>query len=107
MSFFELSKLPVKEIIKGYHARAIHTGTMSYLFWSVEEGAVIPEHSHMHEQVANVLKGKFELTVNGDTRLLEPGMVAVIPPHVTHSGKAITACELLDVFRPEREDYKF
>ncbi len=107
MPFVELAALPTKEIIKGYHGKAIHTGTMSYMYWTVEEGAAIPEHSHLHEQVAHVLKGKFELTVNGETRVLEPGVVAVIPPFAKHGGKAITPCELLDVFNPEREDYKF
>jgi quercetin dioxygenase-like cupin family protein len=107
MPFVHLHTLPTKEIIKGYHAKAIHTGSMSYMYWTVEEGATIAEHSHMHEQVANILKGKFELTVDGETCVLEPGIVAVIPPYVKHSGKAITWCELLDVFNPEREDYKF
>jgi mannose-6-phosphate isomerase-like protein (cupin superfamily) len=62
----------------------------------------IPEHSHLHKQVAHVLKGIFELTVDGETQLLKPGIVAVIPPHVKHGGRAITSCELLDVFYPEK-----
>ena len=107
MAFVQIKDQPVKEIIKGYHARAVHTGTMTFLYWRVEKDAVMPEHSHMHEQVAHVLTGSFELTVDGETRLLEPGITAVIPPHVKHGGRAITACELLDVFHPEREDYKF
>jgi quercetin dioxygenase-like cupin family protein len=67
----------------------------------------MPIHSHIHEQVAHVLKGRFELTVGDETKVLEPGIVAVIPPNLPHGGKAITDCELLDVFHPEREDYKF
>lgn len=107
MPFVAVDSLPSKEIIKGYTARTIHTGTMTLVYWTVEEGAAMPEHSHLHEQIAHVLKGRFELMVGGETRVLEAGTVAVIPPHVRHGGRALTPCDLLDVFHPEREDYKF
>ncbi len=107
MPFIELDHLNAKTIIKGYEARAIHTGTMTLVYWKVKAGAQMPLHSHLHEQVAHVLEGQFELTLDSETKILEPGMVAVIPPHRMHGGKAITNCLLLDVFQPEREDYKF
>lgn len=107
MPFVDISALAIKEVIPGYRGRAVHTGTMTFMYWAVDADAVIPEHSHLHEQVAHVLSGKFELTINGETELLEPGKVAVIPPNSKHGGRAITQCELLDVFLPEREDYKF
>jgi quercetin dioxygenase-like cupin family protein len=107
MPFIDINTLNKKEVIAGYTGRTIHTGTMTFMYWTVEEGAIMLEHQHVHEQIAHVLKGKFELTVNGETRLLEPGIVAVIPSNVRHGGRAITHCELLDVFNPEREDYKF
>jgi quercetin dioxygenase-like cupin family protein len=107
MSFIELDSLNEKEVFPGYRGRAIHTGNNTHIYWKVTAGAAVPEHSHLHQQVVNVLQGAFELTVDGKTELLQPGKVAVIPPHVRHSGRAVTYCELLDVFYPEREDYKF
>lgn len=107
MYFRQLEQLPRKEVIPGYEACSIHTGTMTFMYWKVAEGAVMPRHQHIHEQVAHVLTGRFELTVDDQTRILEPGTVAVIPPNVPHGGRALTHCTLLDVFHPEREDYKF
>jgi quercetin dioxygenase-like cupin family protein len=107
MPFIKINTLPSKEIIEGYTARTIHTGKMTFVYWTVKKGAAIPQHEHLHQQVAHVLNGEFELTVDGETRILIPGTVAVIPSHIKHGGKALTDCELLDVFEPEREDYKF
>lgn len=107
MPFIALSSLPSKEVVPGYVGRAVHTGMLTFMYWTVTEGAIMPVHAHLHEQTAQVLSGTFELSVNNETQLLEPGMIAVIPPFQQHGGRAITACELLDVFYPEREDYKF
>ena len=107
MYFINIASLNEKEVFPGYKGRAVHTGNVTHIYWKVEAGSAVPEHSHPHEQVAHVLNGKFELTVGGETAVLEPGTVAIIPPHIKHSGRAVTYCELLDIFYPEREDYKF
>ena len=107
MSFILTSDLTEKEVIRGYKGRAIHTGNVSLMYWTVDKDAVMPVHQHKQEQIAHVLDGSFELTVNGETKVLVPGMVAVIPPFIPHGGKALTPCSLLDIFYPEREDYKF
>jgi len=103
----ELKDLPQKETFPGYTGRFIHTQNMTFAYWHVKAGSIAPEHSHMHEQVAQITEGKFILTVDGHPIELEPGKVVVIPANVKHSGIAVTDCQLLDVFSPVREDYRF
>ncbi len=101
-----LSHLPSKQLLLGFHGRFIHTEKTTLSFWEIEEGAILPEHSHPHEQSSIVLEGRMELTIDGQTRVYEPGLVAVIAPHIVHSGRALSACKILDVFCPVREEYK-
>lgn len=106
MNFFKnFSNKPTHEIAPGFRGRFEHSKSITMAFWEIDEGSVLPEHSHHHEQIATVYKGKFELTVDGITQVLVPGMTAIIPSNVKHSGLAKTDCEITDVFTPIREDY--
>ncbi|MGE0084205.1 MAG: cupin domain-containing protein [Desulfococcaceae bacterium] len=106
MGFVDMNALKVREMLPGLRARFVHTGNMTFSYWNIDAGAVLPEHSHPHEQVANMLEGEFELTVNGESKRMLPGDVCVIPPNARHSGRAFTDCRVLDVFHPVREDYR-
>lgn len=102
----KLAEIVPKEIMPGYHGKLVHTQNMSLAFWEVDAGAKVPEHAHMNEQVMQVLEGKFEFTLDGITKTYEPGDLVIIPPHVPHSGLALTPCKLMDVFSPTREEYR-
>jgi len=101
-----LATIASKEIMPGLHGKLVHAENMSIAFWDVENGAEVPEHSHMNEQVMHVIEGEFELTLDGETKSYHPGDIVVIAPHKKHSGKALTPCKLMDVFSPVREEYK-
>lgn len=106
MKLHELRRIDQQEPFPGFRGRFIHSDTMTFAYWSIEAGAALPEHSHPHEQVAHGLEGEFELTVEGETTVLRPGDILVVPSDAVHSGRALTACRVLEVFHPVREEYR-
>lgn len=104
--FRSFGNINPKEIAPGFSSKFIHTANNTLNFIEAKAGSTVPLHQHLHEQLSFVLKGKFELTVDGEAKILEPGLFAVIPPNTIHGGTAVTDCKLIDVFSPAREDYK-
>jgi quercetin dioxygenase-like cupin family protein len=105
MTFVDLNNLKEYEFAKGVRARIINCDSMSISYVNLDAGAAMPEHNHINEQVVNVIEGELELTVNGEPRVLKPGVVEVLPPDVPHGAKALTKCRVIDVFHPAREDW--
>lgn len=101
-----LKDLPTKELIPGFHAKMVHGDQLSWAFWTAKAGAEVPEHHHPHEQMMHVVEGCFEFTLDGKTQRYDAGSVVHIPSHIPHSGKALTDCQLMDVFTPVREEYR-
>src|SRR5690349_8781015 len=106
MPFYRTTGLQEREVFPGFYGRFVHGDGVTMVYWRVQEGAVLPEHSHPHEQLSNVITGRFEMTVGGETRVLEAGDVAVIPSQVLHSARALSDCYIVDAFHPVREDYR-
>lgn len=106
MTYFDLEAIERRELLPGLHVRFVHCMNMTIAYWDIEANAEMPLHSHPHEQITNVLEGRLELVVGGESRILGPGSGAVIAPDVPHSGKAIGDCRVLDVFYPVREEYR-
>ena len=101
-----LEDLESRELIQGTSVRLVHGEPMTVAHWHFQPGIPLPEHSHPHEQITNILSGEFELTVDGRPMILRAGDYLVIPPEAVHSGRSITDCTIIDVFCPVREDYQ-
>ena len=55
------SKQTPREVIPGFVGRFLHSDTMTFVLWEISAGAVLPPHSHPHEQVVNLYEGEFEM----------------------------------------------
>jgi len=107
MPFTTISTIPVREIfggtIRGHYAHADRVTVGEVL---LDADTLVPMHSHPHEQVTYVIHGRFEFTIGDDTRVMQPGDAALIPGGVTHGGRTLTACKVIDIFAPVRDEYR-
>lgn len=72
---------------------------------SFETGARGNVHSHPHTQVTYIAEGKFDFTIDGETRTVEKGDSVLMPPDAVHGVVCLEAGKLVDVFTPMREDF--
>jgi len=56
---------------------------------SFEKGTGAVEHAHPHEQIMYILEGKLEITLDGETTVMEPGGGFHAPPNTPHSVTAL------------------
>jgi len=107
MGFFTIKDLKSRILAQGVEMKTLSGERVMMAFFRLEPGAVVPEHSHPHEQMGLVLEGEFELVISGEKRVVRKGDVYHVPPEVRHSGTASRSpAQVLDVFVPPREDYK-
>ena len=106
MAFLHLDGIEEREPVAGFRARFVHAETMTVAYWNIAAGSILPEHTHPHEQIVNVMEGELELTVEGEARVLPTGSVVTLAPGVQHAGRAVTDCRVIDIYHPVREDYR-
>lgn len=70
-----------------------------------EKGATGAPHTHYHTQTTYVASGKFEFTVNGETKVVEAGDGIYMEPDALHGCTCLEAGVLIDCFSPMRADF--
>lgn len=70
-----------------------------------EKDAVGSLHHHVHRQVSYVASGKFEVTIDGNKKILQQGDCFFVVPDLVHGVLAIEAGTLVDIFTPARQDF--
>ncbi len=73
---------------------------------TLAKGSIVPPHSHPHEQLGYVARGRLEFTIGETRAVLTAGDGYTIPGGVEHSVVAQDDSIAIDVFSPVREEYK-
>ena len=71
MAHFTIRDLPPRKPGEGIEMRLIHGERMTFAYFTFAPGTPLPEHRHPHEQIGTVVKGEMELTIAGETHLVE------------------------------------
>jgi quercetin dioxygenase-like cupin family protein len=71
----------------------------------LKKGCIVPEHSHINEQVTYILDGALKFWIDGKEIVVRGGEVLTIPPNMPHKAEALEDTIDLDVFNPPRADW--
>ena len=71
----------------------------------LKKGCIVPEHSHINEQVTYILEGALKFYIDGREIVVRAGEVLTIPPDMPHKAEAVEDTVDLDIFNPPRADW--
>jgi quercetin dioxygenase-like cupin family protein len=109
--FFEKTLVPDSEVEWEQIESKIHRKVMSFskdimlVKVAFEEGGVGTLHHHHHLQISYVASGAFEITIDGESKVLRAGDVYNVPKNAAHGAVCLEKGILIDVFSPMREDF--
>lgn len=94
-------------MLTGVVRRTMATGeAMMLCEVTLDAGAIVPMHQHIHEQVGYVVRGRVSFEIDGETLILGAGDSYAIGSNIPHEARAIEDSIVIDVFSPPREEYR-
>ena len=83
----------------------VHGDKTLMVEFRLDEGSVLPRHSHPHEQTGYLVSGRMRLTIGDDVYDVHSGDSWCIGGNVAHEALALEESVAVEVFAPVREDY--
>ena len=105
--FWKPEGIPPRTLAPGVTAKIASGEKMMLSLVTLAPGAVVPTHSHPHEQMGLMVSGTMEFTIAGETRRFSGNEMYFVPGGVPHGVKAGPGGAVaLDAFSPPREEYR-
>ena len=100
------SATPV-EMLPGVVRRTLTEGErMMLIEVTLEQGAVVPLHTHPHEQIGYLASGRLLWELGDERRELSAGDSWLVPSNVPHQVTALEPSVAIDIFSTPREEYR-
>ena len=94
------------EMFPGVVRRTLTSGDRTTLIEvTLDQGAVVPSHTHPHEQIGYVVRGRVRFDIGGEARELRAGDGYLVPGGASHEVTALEPSVCIDIFSPVREEY--
>ena len=98
--------VPAEQIVDGIERQMIVGARLMVCRLRFRPNVETPVHSHPHEQMTFIEKGRVEFAIEAETRIVQAGDVLHFPPGVRHGAKMLDEeVVLIDIFTPIREDF--
>ena len=95
-----------RTVLNGVRLKTLVHGEQTLMSeFRFDKGAVVPVHTHPHEQTGFVVKGALRFEVDGETFVATEGDSWNLPSNVPHGAEALEPSVVIEVFAPVREDY--
>ncbi len=85
--------------------RCLHTVNFTIAQITLANGAMVPLHDHISEQVTSVVSGQLLFRMEGRDIIVKSGEMLAIPSGIPHSVEALEDSVAVDAFAPRREDW--
>lgn len=105
---FRWDDLPREKVTDQISRKLITGQDMMIAHVLLDEGAVVPMHHHMNEQITYILSGALRFWIgdeDADPIDVRAGEVLHIPSNVPHKALALEDTLDVDVFSPPRQDW--
>ncbi len=104
--FRRWSETKTRILAEGVEQRTLTYGErMLMSAFELKKGAKVDTHSHPHEQIGYLIKGKLKFVVDNEEIIAQTGDSWCIPSGVEHSAEALEKSLIVEVFSPPREDF--
>lgn len=106
MSHYNFNEMPAHKLTDKITMQFVTSSQFTVIQWNLKKGArLLPQHSHLNEQVIRVIKGALEVHTGDKTYTIYPGEVMIFPPYVSHGFIALEDAVMYEQQTPIREDF--